>query len=263
MEKWIAGDYFNLLFISKSPLSLPHNRSYFITVTVNFFMSSITTWAEEDRPREKMLLKGVSTLSDAELLAILIGSGSRGESAVALSQRIIATAGNSLHALGRKSLSELQQFRGIGEAKAITIAAALEIGRRRQISDLRERPRVTCSRDAFNAIAPAISDLYHEEFWVLLLNQANEIMERRMVSSGGMTATVVDPRIFFRLAIEGRAAGVIAVHNHPSGNLKPSQADLSLTQKLVQAGKMLDLPVLDHLIVSEKGYFSFADEGKL
>ncbi len=226
-------------------------------------MASITAWAEEDRPREKMLLKGISALSDAELLAILIGSGIVGESAVSLAQNILESAGYSLHVLGRQSLKDLQQVKGIGPAKAITIAAALEIGRRRQLSDLRDRPRITSSRDAFNVIAPLLTDLYHEEFWVLLLNQANEVIDRKRISSGGMTATVVDSRQFFRMAIEGKAVAVIAVHNHPSGNLKPSQADIQLTQKLVQAGKTVEIPVLDHLIVSERGFYSFADEGMI
>lgn len=226
-------------------------------------MSSITAWAEADRPREKMLLKGVAALSDSELLAILIGSGTVGESAVALGQRILGDTDHSLHDLGRKSVKDLQRYKGIGEAKAITIAAALELGRRRQLSDLRKRPKVTCSRDAYQVIAPLLTDLYHEEFWVLLLNQANEVMDRKMVSSGGLTATIVDVRVFFRHALEGKAAGVIAVHNHPSGNLKPSQADIVLTQKLAQGGKLIELPLLDHLIVSERGYYSFADEGLL
>lgn len=226
-------------------------------------MPPISTWSEEDRPREKMLLKGVNALSDAELLAILIGSGSRSQNAVELCRHVLCDAHQSLHELGRKSVAELKYYRGIGEAKAITIVAALELGRRRQMSDLRQRPKVSSSRDAFNAIAPLIADLNHEQFWVLLLNQAGEIMERRMVSSGGMTSTIVDPRHFFRIALEGKATSVIAAHNHPSGRLEASAADISLTQKLVQAGKLLDLPLLDHLIVSEKGYFSFADEGKL
>lgn len=226
-------------------------------------MASITAWAEEDRPREKMLLKGISALSDTELLAILIGSGTVGESAVALAQNVLQGSDQSLQVLGRQSLKDLQRVKGIGPAKAITIAAALEIGRRRQMSDLRDRPRITCSRDAFNVIAPLITDLYHEEFWVLLLNQANEVIERKKVSSGGMTATVVDSRQFFRMAIEGKAVAVIAVHNHPSGNLKPSQADIQLTQKLVLAGKTIEVPLLDHLIVSERGFYSFADEGMI
>jgi DNA repair protein RadC len=226
-------------------------------------MASITAWAEEDRPREKMLLKGIASLSDAELLAILIGSGTVGESAVTLAQNILQASDHSLHVLARQSLKELQHIKGIGPAKAITIAAALEIGRRRQLTDLRDRPRITCSRDAFNVIAPLITDLYHEEFWVLLLNQANEVIDRKKVSSGGMTATVVDSRQFFRMAIEGKAVAVIAVHNHPSGNLKPSQADIQLTQKLVLAGKTIEVPLLDHLIVSERGFYSFADEGMI
>jgi DNA repair protein RadC len=226
-------------------------------------MASITAWAEEDRPREKMLLKGISSLSDAELIAILIGSGIVGESAVSLAQDLLSKADNSLQVLGRQSLQTLQKVKGIGPAKAITIAAALEIGRRRQLSDLKDRPRITSSRDAFQVIAPLISDLYHEEFWVLLLNQANEVIARHKISSGGMTATVVDSRQFFRMAIEGKAVAVIAVHNHPSGNLKPSQADIQLTQKLVQAGKTVEIPVLDHLIISERGFFSFADEGMI
>jgi len=226
-------------------------------------MASITAWAEEDRPREKMLLKGIASLSDTELIAILIGSGTVGESAVALAQNMLERSDHSLHTLGRRSLKELQMIKGIGPAKAVTIAAALEIGRRRQMSDIRERPRITCSRDAFNVVAPLMTDLYHEEFWMLMLNQANEVTDRKKISSGGMTATVVDTRQFFREALEGRAVGVIAVHNHPSGNLKPSQADVQLTQKLVQAGKIVEIPLLDHLIVSERGFFSFADEGML
>lgn len=224
---------------------------------------AITSWAEEDRPREKMLLKGKHSLSDAELLAILIGSGTVGESAVALAQRILAASDNNLHELGKRSLRELEKFKGIGEAKAITIAAALELGRRRQLSDLRERPRVTCSRDAFNAIAPLLTDLHHEEFWLLLLNKANEVFARERLSTGGMAGTVVDLKIVFKTAIESRASGIIAVHNHPSGSLKPSQADIDLTKRIRQAGALLDLPLLDHLIVSERGFFSFADEGML
>lgn len=226
-------------------------------------MASISAWAEEDRPREKMLLKGIASLSDTELIAILIGSGTVGESAVALAQNMLERSDHSLHTLGRRSLKELQTIKGIGPAKAVTIAAALEIGRRRQMSDIRERPRITCSRDAFNVIAPLVTDLYHEEFWMLLLNQANEVIDRKKISSGGMTATVVDTRQFFREALDGKAVGVIAVHNHPSGNLKPSQADIQLTQKLVQAGKVVEIPLLDHLIVSERGFYSFADEGMI
>ncbi len=224
---------------------------------------AITAWAEEDRPREKMLLKGRQALTDAELLAVLLGSGSVGESAVALAQRILGSVDSNLHELGKRSFSELQRFRGIGEAKAITIAAALELGRRRQLSDLRERPRITASRDAFNAIAPLLNDLHHEEFWLLMLNKANEVFARECLSKGGMAGTVVDVKMVYKTALDARAAGIIAVHNHPSGNLQPSQADLDLTKRLRKAGEVLDLTLLDHLIVSERGFYSFADEGLL
>jgi len=224
---------------------------------------AITSWAEEDRPREKMLLKGRYALTDAELIAILIGSGSRGQSAVALSQDILASVGGNLQDLGKRSIAELQRFKGMGEAKAIAIAAALELGRRRQLSDLRERPRITSSRDAFNTVAPLITDLYHEEFWLLLLNRKNEVFARERVSTGGMAGTVVDIKLVFKAALDARAAAVIAIHNHPSGNLQPSHEDMQLTKRLCQAGQLLDLPLLDHLIVSERGYYSFADEGTL
>lgn len=232
-----------------------------MTMTNENTHRSITAWAEEDRPREKMLLKGRQALSDAELLAILLGSGSIGESAVGLAQRVLASVDHNLHELGKRSIKELQRFKGVGEAKAISISAALELGRRRQISDLRERPRVGSSRDAFNVIAPLISDLHHEEFWLLLLNKANEVFVREKLSTGGTAGTVADVKMTFKIALDARAAGIIAVHNHPSGNLKPSQADVDLTKKMKEAGKILDLPLLDHLIVSERGYYSFADEG--
>ena len=222
---------------------------------------SITAWAEEDRPREKMLQKGCQSLSDAELLAILLGSGTIGESAVSLAQRILASVQNNLHDLGKRSIIEFQRFKGIGEAKAITIAAALELGRRRQLSDLRERPRISTSRDAFNVIAPLLTDLHHEEFWLLLMNKACEVFARERLSTGGASGTVADVKIAFKIALDARASAIIAVHNHPSGNLKPSDADMDLTKKLKEAGKILDLPLLDHLIVSERGYYSFADEG--
>ncbi|MCB9344493.1 MAG: DNA repair protein RadC [Lewinellaceae bacterium] len=223
----------------------------------------ITQWAAEDRPREKMLSKGIMALSDAELLAILIGSGSIGESAVGLSQRILSSVENNLHDLGKKSLHELQKFKGVGQAKAITIAAALELGRRRQLSDLRLRPKISSSRDAFNAIAAILSDLCHEEFWLLLLNRANEVFARERLSIGGISGTVVDIKLVLKKALDAQASGFIAIHNHPSGNLEPSRADIELTEKLKQGGRILDLPMLDHLIVSERGYFSFADEGML
>lgn len=222
---------------------------------------SIKTWAEEDRPREKMLLKGRHSLSEAELLAILIGSGSKEESAVGLAQRILHSVENNLHKLGKSSLSELMKFKGIGQAKAISIAAALELGRRRQLSQIRSKPQITSSREAFQVIAPLLMDLPHEEFWILLLNRANRVIAREQVSIGGVSGTVVDAKIIFRKAIEGNACSLILCHNHPSGNLQPSQADIDLTHKLVAAGKHLDILVLDHLIIAETGYYSMADEG--
>ncbi len=226
-------------------------------------MSSITTWSEADRPREKMLDKGIAALTDSELLAILIGSGTVGQSAVGLAQEILTDAEQSLHALGRKSIKELQKHKGIGAAKAIAIAAALEIGRRRQLADLRHRHRIHCSRDAYEAIGPMLAELAHEEFWILMLNNASEVTDRKCISTGGMTGTIVDVRKVFGLALESNAAAIVAVHNHPSGNLQPSAADLKLTQKLVEAGTIMDVRLLDHLIVSERGYYSFKDEGRV
>jgi DNA repair protein RadC len=225
--------------------------------------NTISRWAAEDRPREKMLIKGMSALTDAELLAILIGSGTVGQSAVSLAQQILASVEQNLHELGKRSLLDLQRFKGVGEAKAVSIAAALELGRRRQLSDLRDRPRIGCSRDAFDAIAALLTDLHHEEFWLLLLNRANEVFARERLSMGGASGTVVDLKIVLKIALDARASGFIAIHNHPSGNLQPSRADIDLTEKLKQAGRIIDLPLLDHLIVSERGYYSFADEGCL
>jgi len=223
----------------------------------------IKSWAEEDRPREKLLRQGKSNLTDAELLAILLRSGSPEESAVGLAKRILAGVDQDLHALGRCSIAELTRYKGMGKAKAITVAAALELGRRRQLADLRRRPCMRSSQDAYQAIAPLIADLPHEEFWLLLLNRANRITARERISTGGVSGTVVDAKIVFRKAVEGLASSVILCHNHPSGNLQPSQADLDLTRKLKQAGQVLDVCVLDHLIVAEGGYTSFSDEGLL
>lgn len=224
---------------------------------------SIKAWAEEDRPREKLLLKGRQNLTDAELLAIVLGSGSRNETVVALAQRILAAAGNNLNELGKHSISELKKFKGVGEAKAISVVAALELGRRRQVSEVAAKPQVTCSQNAYTAFYSVLSDLGHEEFWILLLNRSNRIIGKTQVSSGGISGTVVDAKILFRRAIEGNAVSIILGHNHPSGNLQPSEADLDLTKKLVRAGETLDIGVLDHLILGDKGYFSFADEGMI
>ena len=227
----------------------------------NYSPFGIKSWAEEDRPREKLLLKGRDVLSDAELIAIIIGSGSREESALGLSQRILNAVGNNLNQLGRCNIKDLMEFKGIGEAKAISITAAMELGRRRQLSSIKDRPKVTSSKDAFNLIAPTIVDLPHEEFWILLLNRSNQVIGRERVSKGGVAGTVVDAKIIFKTALQALASSVILCHNHPSGNLKPSQADIDITKKLKQGGVSIDISVLDHLIVSDRGYYSFADEG--
>lgn len=223
----------------------------------------IKAWAEEDRPREKLLLKGKTTLSNAELIAILIGSGSRDESAVDLSKRILSSASNNLNQLGKVSIDELQKFKGIGEAKAISIAAALELGRRRKESDPIKRVKVTKSSVVFDYMREVMDDLPHEEFWVLLLNRGNHILEKVNISKGGVSQTVVDAKIVFKMAIDKLASSIILCHNHPSGNLKPSEADKQLTKKIKEAGIILDLPILDHLIFADNKYLSFADEGLL
>jgi len=223
----------------------------------------ITAWAEDDRPREKLLNKGRLSLSDAELLAILLGSGSRNESAVDLAMRVLKSVDNNLNALGRCSLVDLMKFKGIGEAKAITIAAALELARRRQTAGFMELPVIRGSRDAYLAIASVLEDLPHEEFWILFLNKGNKVIGKEQLSIGGTDATIVDAKIVFRKAIEAKAAAIVVCHNHPSGTIRPSQADVELTKKLKNAGEVLGIPVLDHIIVVDKGYFSFADEGIL
>lgn len=224
---------------------------------------SIKAWAEEDRPREKLLNKGAQNLSDAELLAILLRSGSREETVVSLAQRVLKGCENNLHELGKQSLPMLTQFKGMGETKALTIMAAMELGRRRQLSDIKERPQVRSSKDAYQAIAPILADLPHEEFWILLLNRSNRIISRDRVSMGGVSGTVVDARLVFKKALEVLASSVILCHNHPSGNLSPSQADLNLTRKLKKAGEVMDAAVIDHLIIADGGFYSFADEGIL
>jgi DNA repair protein RadC len=224
---------------------------------------SIKNWNEDDRPREKLLLKGRTALSDAELIAILIGSGSRNESAVSLSQRILASVSNNLSELGRLSIPELMEFKGIGEAKAISIAAAMELGRRRRTGEALERKKITSSNSVFEYVQPIIGELPHEEFWILYLNNSNKIIKSAQLSKGGITGTVVDVRLAFKDALQLGAVGIILAHNHPSGTLKPSQADIQLTKKLKTAGDSLDIKVLDHLIITEKAYFSFADENML
>lgn len=225
-------------------------------------LSSIKTWAAADRPREKMLLKGKNALSDAELLAILLGSGSREESAVQLAKRILQQANNNLNELGQTSLNDLQKHKGIGEAKAITIAAAMELGRRRQATTAIQRPSIQSSQDAFKILGALVMDLPHEEFWILILNRANKVLRTTQISSGGLAGTVVDTKKIYQRVLEcERANGIILCHNHPSGNLSPSKADLDVTKKIKAAGQVLDIQVFDHLIISGNRYLSFADEG--
>ncbi len=223
---------------------------------------SIKAWALEDRPREKLVQKGLSSLTDAELLAILIGSGTEKASAVDLGKIILSDHNNSLHELGKASVSFLKnRYHGIGEARAITIVAAMELGRRRKLSDGLERPKISSSRDVFEVMQPLIGDLSHEEFWTLFLNRANKIITPFKVSQGGIAGTVIDVRIIMKSAIENLATSIILTHNHPSGNLQPSDNDLQITRKMKEAGVLIDIPILDHLIVSSHGYYSFADEG--
>ena len=223
----------------------------------------ITHWSEDDKPREKMMLKGKSVLSDAELVAILIGSGSRNESAVALSKRILASVDNNLSSLGKQSLAQLMEFKGIGEAKAITIAAALELGRRRKEENPLELVKVTSSKVMYQEMYPIIGELAHEEFWVVYLNNANKIIFKAQLSKGGITGTVVDVRLVFKIALEQNAVAIVLAHNHPSGKLQASEADIQVTKRIKNAGLQLDISVLDHIIVTEHSYFSFADEGIL
>jgi DNA repair protein RadC len=224
---------------------------------------TIKAWAEEDRPREKLMLKGRHVLSDAELIAILISSGNAEESAVELSKRILGKVDNNLHELSKLTVSDLTTFKGIGEAKAISIVAAMELGRRRKDADVVKREKITTSKDAADIFQPLLGDHHHEEFWMLSLNRANHIVAKQPVSSGGMSGTVVDPKMIFKAALDNKASSVILCHNHPSGNTKPSDADIKLTKNIVEAGRVLEIPVLDHIIVTQNGFFSFADEGLL
>ncbi len=221
---------------------------------------TIKNWSINDRPREKLLQKGKTSLTEAELIAILIGSGNQKETAVALSQRILATASNNLCELSKFSVVELTKFKGIGEAKAIAIVAALELGRRSRKEEALHRPSIRSSHSAFELLQPMLGDLPHEEFWIVYLNNANKVLESMQLSKGGLTGTVVDIRLALKRALELSAVGLILGHNHPSGTLQPSSADKKLTDKLKLAAQSLDIKVLDHLIVTQNAYFSFADE---
>ncbi len=223
----------------------------------------IKNWSDDDKPREKLVQKGKSVLSDAELIAILIGSGSRNESAVQLSKRILAAANNNLNDLGKLSLSQLKAFKGIGEAKAVTIAAALEIGRRRRGEEGKIITKIQSSKSVFELLQPLLGELEHEEFWIVYLNNSNKVLHKAQLSKGSITGTLVDVRLVMKQALELGAVALILAHNHPSGALKPSTADKQITQKLKAVGETLDIKVLDHLIITQKEYFSFADEGVL
>lgn len=224
---------------------------------------TIKSWSPEDRPREKLLLKGKSALSDAELIAILLGSGTASLSAVELAKKILWNANSDINALAGLSVKDLTKFKGIGEAKAITIVAALELGRRRKASGPYEKPKIIGSRDAYELLKSDLLDIQHEEFWIILVNRAGRMISKKQVSQGGVAGTVADPKIIFKTAVEALASGIILAHNHPSGNLSASPSDMNLTKKLKEAGKLLEIQVLDHIILAGHKYFSFADEGLL
>ena len=224
---------------------------------------NIKDWAVEDRPREKMVYRGLSSLSDAELIAILIGSGNHDETAVELSRRILEKVKNNLHELGKLNLEDLKKFKGIGEAKAISIIAAMELGRRRNQSSVLEMDKITGSKDVAQYLRPLIGDLPHEEFWAVFLNRQNKIIDRQRLSQGGLTGTVIDVRLVLKMALEKHATSLIFAHNHPSGNLDPSDADKKITRQLKDSARIMDIPLLDHLIITQGGYYSFADEGIL
>ncbi|MDD5507403.1 MAG: DNA repair protein RadC [Bacteroidales bacterium] len=223
----------------------------------------ISKWAEDDRPREKLLIKGKHSLSDAELLAILLGTGSRNQSALDLAKTILIESRNNLIELSKMQISELMHFRGIGQAKAITIIAALELGRRRRGSEVIQRKKIQSSKDVFEFFQVELAEKKYEGFWLLLLDRANKIVGQEKISEGGTAGTVADPKRIFKVAIDRFASSLILCHNHPSGNVEPSQADITLTKKLIHAGALLDIQILDHIIIGEENYFSFADENMM
>ncbi|MBR9922562.1 MAG: JAB domain-containing protein [Bacteroidetes bacterium] len=223
----------------------------------------IHQWAENDRPREKLLFQGARNLSEAELLAILIGSGTRECSALELGRKLLQRYDQDLHQLARLQAKEFQQIKGIGKARAVVIMAALELGRRRQLASTRKRIIIRSSKDAYNCLGPNLADLQQEEFWILLLNRANQVIGREQISKGGIAGTVVDAKLVFRACLMAGACSMILFHNHPSGNPRPSQADIDLTRKLKKGAQQLDLVVLDHLIIAGQEYTSLADEGHI
>src|SRR5664279_2298754 len=223
----------------------------------------ITDWAVEDRPREKFIQNGTASLSDAELLAILISSGTKDKSAVDLGRELLGMANNNLNNLGKLTIADLRKVHGIGPARAVTIAAALELGRRRKLSEVQYVPQIRSSKDVSDIFQPLLADLLHEEFWILFLNRSNKVISRMKLSQGGISGTVTDVRLVMKKAIECLASGIIVCHNHPSGNLNPSESDSKITQKIKEAGNLMDIQLLDHLIISDKDYYSFADNGVL
>ncbi|PID92392.1 MAG: hypothetical protein CSA96_03345 [Bacteroidetes bacterium] len=230
-------------------------------MTKNYSSHSLKAWAVEERPREKVIAKGIAQLSDAELLAILLGSGTRNQSAVSLARQILASTENSLHELGRLGRQDLQKIKGVGPAKAITILAAMEVGRRRSTSQAESKQAVKSSGMVFKLFHPLLGDLEHEEFWLLMLNRANRVLGRYKVSQGGLSGTVIDTRIILKKALDNLASSIIVCHNHPSGNKQPSEADVRITEKLKKAADIVEITLLDHVIIADKHYFSFADEG--
>ena len=223
----------------------------------------ITDWAVGDRPRERLCSKGSSSLSDAELLAILIGSGTKNASAVDIARELLAMAGNNLSELGRLTVTDIKKLKGIGHARAVTVIAALELGRRRKLAEAIDNPQIKSSADVFNIFQPLMEDLSHEEFWILFLNRANRIINRMKISQGGVSGTVTDVRIILKNAVECLASGIILCHNHPSGNNSPSEADIKITRKIKEAGELMDVQLLDHVIICGKEYYSFADNAML
>jgi DNA repair protein RadC len=227
---------------------------------------SFSQWNEEDKPREKLLLKGKHTLTDAELLAILLRTGTKDVNVMELSKRVLSNSGNDLNALGKLNVRDFlaqKNLKGLGETKAITLVAALELGRRRQSAEVKELTKITTSKDGYNLLRPLMADLNEEEFHILLLNKANKVIGKEVISTGGRSGTVADPRVIFKTALLSNATGIIIAHNHPSGNLSPSSDDISLTKKMKEAGNFMEIKLLDHLIITDKGYYSFADEGAM
>ena len=224
---------------------------------------NIKNWAEEDRPREKLLLKGKAALSDAELIGILIASGTKNKSAIDVAREVLNTVNNDLNALAKLTVKDLMKFTGIGQVKAITIISALELGRRKKETLPGKLAQVSNSKKVYHVIRPHLEDLKHEEFWILILNKQNQVVKKQLISSGGVDGTVADPKMIFHAALQELASSIVLIHNHPSGSLKPSQSDINLTKNLKETGNMLQIPVTDHVIYTDNGYFSFVDEGLL